>query len=277
MNASAAWGPMQRKGAISLTFDNLGEAAALRRGDPVPTASVGQDPTASFISRLLAVVGDLPCTWFIEASNATLYPAQIRSWHEAGKEVGIHAWQHEHWAELGPSERVMLLGRCQDAFDSIGVTPRGFRPPGGLLPPGALDEFREADLAYCSPLGTPGASGLQGRLAVLPFAWPHVDAYMLDPTLAAFREQHGDPAPPGSLAQWRASLEAALAFASEQQRHVTVIFHPYLLISSVGMLDELHQFVSSLRARADVWIASCSEVSDWLHRGDELAAPSTES
>ncbi len=43
-STTTGWGPQRKRGAVSLSFDNLGEAAALNRGDViasrVPTVAV---------------------------------------------------------------------------------------------------------------------------------------------------------------------------------------------------------------------------------------------
>lgn len=259
------WGPQRKRGAVSLSFDNLGEAAAINRGDVIAAEDFGHHPTAAFFPEFLGMVGDMPATWFIEASNALVYPDIIRAWAGAGKEVGIHAWQHESWGKLDASQRQDILRRSVDAFTDLGIRPQGFRPPGGATPPGALEEYRNAGLSYCSPLGEMGNSHVADGVAVVPFAWHHVDAYLIDPKLTALRGRNGDPEPHVSMPQWAGVLDAALAFARDRRAHVTLIFHPVVLLELPDSLPVLRDFIGKLKVADDLWVATCGDVAASLH------------
>jgi peptidoglycan/xylan/chitin deacetylase (PgdA/CDA1 family) len=259
------WGPAARRGAISLSFDNMGEAAALGRGDVVPQDELGRHETVTVMfPRLLRMVGALPATYFIEGSNALMYPQQIRAWQAAGKEVALHAWQHEPWGQLDAPTRQSLLQRSVQAMQQAGVTPRGFRPPGGGMPQGALAQMKEAGLLYCSPLGVAGDSRVEDGMAILPFAWPHVDAYMIDTQLNALRERTGAGGPAKTMDEWQAVLDAALATARAAKCHVTVIFHPVTLLEFPQSQPVLQRFIHQLEAADDLWVASCGDVAAWL-------------
>lgn len=271
--ATTGWGPAGHRAAFSLSFDNLGEAAALQRGERLQPSLMGNDPTAAFVPRLLELLGDVPATYFIEASNVARYPEAILAWHRAGQEVGLHAWQHEHWARLEASARQALLSRSLQAMATLGIQPTGFRPPGGVMPDAALAELSQAGMLYCSPLGAPGHSHIDHVLVQLPFAWRHVDAYMLDPTLGALRERHGDARTPQPPAQWRLILERAIQQAIAQRQHLTVIFHSYLLLQAQERLDILQWLLQTLRAAPDLWVAPCTDVAHWLRRTHATSVP----
>ena len=182
------------RGTISVSFDNFGEAADLELGRHPQDEPIGRHFTAcESFDALLGIVGDRPITYFVEASNALLYPDALRAMRDHGIEIGLHGWRHEHWGRLEPSRRPEVLARGVDALQGIGIRPRGFRPPGGEMREGALAEIARAGLDYCSPLGDAGAAGVSDGVPVLPFAWRHVDAYQLDPRLDALRARHGDP------------------------------------------------------------------------------------
>ncbi len=264
VKSGKGWGPDRRRGAISITFDNLGEAAAVQRGDL--RSLHGEDPTADFIGVLLDEIGNLPATYFIEACNTELYPKQILKWVAAGKEVGVHGWRHEHWGKLEAGERRRILERSQSAFRRLGIEPLGFRPPGGVCTSEMLDELRQYGFKYCSPQGGLGGSAHFGGISILPFIWQHVDAYLLDPSLGAMRERHGDFAAPLTASQWDLFLDDALLAAIAGNQHVPVIFHPYLLLEYPDLLSSLRRFISNIRANEDIWCASGFEVAEALGR-----------
>ena len=254
---SHGWGPDGCRAALSITFDNLGEAAELEMGlwDGSP---VGKHHTASFVQRLIETLGDVRTTYFIEASNTALYPDAIKAWNAAGQEVGIHAWRHENWEACLPERRRVLLKQSLAAMHDLGVFPVGFRPPGGAIPLEAWQEFAEAGLLYCSELGNPGIGCVAGVMSV-PFSWRSVDVYMIEDVMGFMRTRLGDPESPFTLDDWRAELDALVGAALADGGHRTVIFHPNFIGSSNDKLDVLRHLIATAQAQ-DVWIAPVGDV-----------------
>ena len=96
--------PGGARGALSLSFDNLGEAAEIGAGALAPDASgIGSHPTATAVLPglldRLATRG-LRATFFVEGLNAELYPDLLREIDARGHEVAYHAWTHEWWGGL---------------------------------------------------------------------------------------------------------------------------------------------------------------------------------
>jgi peptidoglycan/xylan/chitin deacetylase (PgdA/CDA1 family) len=86
--------------ALSVTFDNLGEAAELELGLwPEGKALGGHPSVARTLPRLLNLLeqAGVRATFFVEGLNAELYPDALRSIAAAGHEVACHAWRHEQW------------------------------------------------------------------------------------------------------------------------------------------------------------------------------------
>ena len=164
---------------ICLSFDNLGEAAELELGAKEEEVPIGRHPSVTeALPRVLELLAshDLRATFFIEGVNAETYPDALRRIADAGHEVGYHAWRHEQWANLSPEEERSNLERGVEAFDSIGIRPIGFRPPGGGVSDQTFGILRELGFEYCSPEGT---EFRREEVAVLPFEWRHVDFFHL--------------------------------------------------------------------------------------------------
>jgi peptidoglycan/xylan/chitin deacetylase (PgdA/CDA1 family) len=213
---------------VSVTFDNLGEAAQLELGTWPEDVPKGQHFTVvEVLPRLLDLLAtrNVKATFFLEGLNAEMYPQALQSIVSGGHEVATHAWRHEEWGALDVESEVALLQRATNAMRSIGIEPRGFRPPGGGLTERTLALLGEHGYSYVSPAGE--REGLLEGLAVLPFRWPLVDAYSYLPSFAGLRERFGDGADPLSTEWMCAEMIAALQAQSERGGHLTLLFHPF--------------------------------------------------
>ena len=127
---------------VSVTFDNLGEAAELERGTWPEDRPLGEHFTVrECLPELLGLLAreDLQATFFLEGLNGELYPDAVAGLRAAGHEVACHGWRHEPWHGVS-DER----GRLERARDALGG-PIGFRPPGGRLN-AKTPELRQAAL-----------------------------------------------------------------------------------------------------------------------------------
>ena len=214
--------------ALGLTFDNLGDAADVERGE----RPGGRHPSLAVLPRVLDALDarGLRATFFVEAINAEQHPEAVRAIAERGHEVGCHAWRHERWDTLAPGEEERTLTRSLAALRGLGVEVRGFRPPGGGLNPGTPRLLRAHGVTWCSPHGDRAERRPDG-LAILPFAWPLVDAYHRLDHFAALREAHGDAARPLDAAATAGRVEAELARATN---HTCLVLHPFLAADAEG-------------------------------------------
>ena len=213
---------------MSVTFDNLGEAAQLELGMWPADVPEGQHFTVTeVLPRLLDLLATrgMKATFFVEGLNAEMYPDALRTIAAAGHEVAVHAWRHEEWAALDAGTEAALLERATDAMRSIGIEPRGFRPPGGGLTERTLALLGEHGYDYVSPAGE--REGLLGGLAVLPFRWPLVDAYSYLTQFAGLRTRYGRGPDPLTPEQTQAEMIAALQSHAEQEGHMALLFHPF--------------------------------------------------
>jgi peptidoglycan/xylan/chitin deacetylase (PgdA/CDA1 family) len=257
----SAW-PAGATGALSLSFDNLGEAAEIELGAVAAGAELGDHFTATrVLPSLLDALSkrDLAATFFVEGLNTELYPDAIAAIAAAGHEIGYHAWRHEQWGDLSAAEQAENLARGLAAFHSLGVTLAGLRPPGGGLGAGGVTVLREAGLRYCSPAGE--GAGVDGSVALLPFQWRHVDASCVLSPLAPVRERMtGSPDPLGPGA-FLAYLEAEIARLSGEGGYATIVLHLFMLEwLGAELLGALLDRLSDASRRGDLWLAPCADV-----------------
>jgi peptidoglycan/xylan/chitin deacetylase (PgdA/CDA1 family) len=213
---------------VSVTFDNLGEAAQLELGMwPADVPQGEHFSVVEVLPRLLDLLAKrgVAATFFVEGLNAEMYPQALHTIVAAGHELAVHAWRHEEWAGLDASSEIALLKRATGAMRSIGIEPRGFRPPGGGLTERTLALLGEHGYRYVSPAGE--REGLLDGLAVLPFRWPLVDAYFYLPQFASLRERFGDGPDPRTPGEMREEMISALQRHSEGEGHLALLFHPF--------------------------------------------------
>jgi peptidoglycan/xylan/chitin deacetylase (PgdA/CDA1 family) len=261
----SGWGPRGCRGALSVTFDNLGEAAELEDGRWPAGRALGAHPSVTrALPRLLAALGALPATFFVEGWSCARYPDAVRAIAARGHEVACHGWRHERWADLGADDERTLLERALATMRGLDVAPRGFRPPGGRWTDATPRILKALGLTYGSPAGT--RRRVDGGFVTVPFAWQAVDAYYFEPLLAPVRRALGDDAAPLAPARWRRELAALRDACLADGGHRVVILHPYLLDDD-ERLDALADFAAGLAARDDLWVAPCGAVAEGLAGG----------
>jgi peptidoglycan/xylan/chitin deacetylase (PgdA/CDA1 family) len=259
--------PGDSRGALNLTFDNLGEAAEIELGALEPgSPSIGTHFTAS---RVLPGLLDelaargIGATFFVEGINAEHYPGRLAEIDAAGHELGYHAWRHETWADLSATEQAENLARGLAAFRGLGLEATGLRPPGGALGEAGIEVVRDAGLRYCSPAGV-GAGGLDG-VALVPFQWRHVDASCVLPPLGSIREQIAGTSDPIGPDAFLAGLEGELGRIGRDGGHLAIVLHLSMLDwFGPERLGALLDRVALASGAGDLWVARCAEVADHI-------------
>jgi peptidoglycan/xylan/chitin deacetylase (PgdA/CDA1 family) len=271
---SGRW-PDERLAAVSVTFDNLGEAAELELGLRSPDDPLGGHySVTNCLPIVLGLLADADrvATFFVEGLNAEVYPEALKQIAGAGHEVAYHAWRHEDWSSLAPGEERENLTRGVAAMRSLGLEPAGFRPPGGLLNEGTLALLRDSGFGYCSPAGS--GAGIDGVI-VLPFAWPAVDAYHVLPTFAALRGHISGSEEPGGPAAVRDALPGAIEDAIAIGGYVSLVLHTWLVEAELEAVTEILSRVSAGVASGELWAARCDETARWIasHAADFADPP----
>lgn len=257
--------PGGARAAVSLTFDNLGEAAEIELG--LRGADEPRGDHWSVVSALPVVLEELagvglPATFFVEGVNAEIYPEALAEIAAAGHEVGFHAWCHEDWAGLTPAQEAENLDRGLAALRSLDLGVAGFRPPGGLIAPGTAELLAARGVRHCSPAGS--GPGMDDDVAMLPFAWPAVDVFHVLPQFAALRAHVTGSEEAGGPDAVRAALLAAVDAAVAEGGHAVLVLHTWM---AEGVRDALHDVLARCAAGAadgELWVARCDAVADWV-------------
>ena len=255
-----------RWATLSLTFDNLGEAAELEMGALPAEAPLDRHETAlEVLPLLLGQLEDreLAATFFVEGLNAELYPDLLREIDSRGHEVAFHAWRHEQWADLSATQQGANLERGLAAFRQLDLEIAGLRPPGGQLGEGGLRVLREAGLRYCSPAGS--GAGLGEGVALLPFEWRHLDASCVLPPLGSAREQISgsrEPIEPTRFATW---LEEEIGRLAQDGGYMAIVLHPFML-GWLGKepLAALLDRVAEAAAGDEIWVTTCAKCAEYV-------------
>jgi len=250
-----------------LSFDNLGEASELERGDWPAGRPLGSHPSVTdALPRLLDELNRnrLHATFFVEAINCEIYPDALTEIARGGHELGLHGWRHESWTQLSPEQERGVLTRGVRAFAGLGHEVRGFRPPGGALNKSTPVLLNEASLDWCSPAGSRFEA--RGSLAYVPFDWRMVDAYHLMPRFRDARLKRGDPseaAAPDDLGESFAERLNGLPGLGGAQ---TLILHPFLMLDPdwFAAVARLLALISELAASGRTWVVAGGEFAAWL-------------
>jgi peptidoglycan/xylan/chitin deacetylase (PgdA/CDA1 family) len=252
------------RAAVSVTFDNLGEAAEIELGLRDPGAAAGGHYSVTtalpIVLEMLATAG-LTATFFVEGINAELYPDALRDIRDAGHELAFHAWCHEDWSTLDAAAELANLDRGLAAMRALGIEVLGMRPPGGRLTPATPALLASRGLSYCSPAGT--APGID-CIAVLPFAWQAVDAFHVLPVFAALREHLGGSVDPGGPSAVRAVLLESVEGALRSGGYAALVLHTWMIeLERDAVRDVLARVADGVRG-GELWSAPCCDVASWI-------------
>ena len=263
----SVWGPDSRLAGVSVTFDNLGEAADLERGQWPENEPLGRHFSMKrTLPRILDTLEELAlrATFFVEGINAELYSEALLEISNSGHELGYHGWRHEFWPNLNPSNEARLLERGVRKMDELGVRPRGFRPPGGRLTPSSPELLESLGFTHCSPAGV--GIGFLGNLVVLPFEWRLIDAYYYLPRFGGLRETATGSSEPLPPVRFRETLSSALQGVVRDGGHLTLVFHPFLEEQEdrFGIMRGALEAVRDLAQDGLVWCAPCRDVVSWV-------------
>jgi peptidoglycan/xylan/chitin deacetylase (PgdA/CDA1 family) len=133
-----------------------GHVRFARANDVVDCAKVNcvaltfDDGPTPYTDRLLGILtaNNAKATFFEIGNKVAANPAGAKRVVDAGMELGNHTWEHPNMTTLPPSDVPGELTRANDAIAAAtGVTPRLWRPPGGLTNEAVNEQAAKVGLA----------------------------------------------------------------------------------------------------------------------------------
>jgi peptidoglycan-N-acetylglucosamine deacetylase len=258
--------PGGARGAVAFTFDfdaeevwigddpaNADRPGVLSQG--TYGAKVGVPLIVEMLERQ-----DLRQTFFIPGRVAERYPQRVEEILAAGHEVAHHGYTHTSPANLEPEAEEAELVRALGVLRGLGASPTGYRSPSWEFSPVTIPLLQKHGFTYSSnymddlrPYAHEGSG-----LVELPIQWLLDDApYFwfsggLDWTRTIQTPSHVREI-------WTAELDGIVALGG----CCIVTMHPQI-IGRPHRLRFLEEFIAEVRARDDVWIASCAEIAaEW--------------
>jgi peptidoglycan/xylan/chitin deacetylase (PgdA/CDA1 family) len=262
----AQW-PNGARVAVALSFDSDHETIPLRDAETQPgKLSQGEYGSRVASPRILALLARhaIPATFFMPAVSALLHPEEVRSYVDAGHEVGIHGWIHERNMRLSPADERELTLRAADTLERLtGQRPVGIRTPSWDFSDATLSVILELGLLYDSSLMADDepyevlADGKPTGLVEIPVEWIRDDApYFNFDRYTAIRPY---TVPRDVLSIWRDEFDAAYAEGGLFQ----LTMHPHISghRSRLAILSEL---IEHIRTCPDVWFATHADIARYV-------------
>jgi peptidoglycan/xylan/chitin deacetylase (PgdA/CDA1 family) len=262
--------PNGKRACITLTMDNMGEAADLNRGLWPKDKPIGSHFSVTEKLPLMLDLLDkyhISATYFVEGWNCPVYTDTIQHIQKRGHEIGFHAYQHEVWKNLDAETEVGNLDKSVKGAEAIGVHYKGFRPPGGLVTDRTLGLMKQKGMNYLSPAAERPA--LVDGIAMVPFQWESIDAYFYMASTAALRKGKGDTEEPLSPQVLKNRLFKRIDEVVEEGGYLALLFHPFLQTEDekLKVMEEVLEHI--VRKKEKAWIAQCKDVADWIHKNPD--------
>lgn len=147
--------------AVMITV-NLDGAYAARSFDADVDVTEGssaeimaRDGMEAGLPRLLSVLDDydVKATFFVQGRTASSFPESLQLILEKGHEIGCRGHENENLALLTQDEQLKIIKQSREAIrNNCGVTPTGFRAPGGELTLETLNIAKDLGFLYSSSL-----------------------------------------------------------------------------------------------------------------------------
>jgi peptidoglycan-N-acetylglucosamine deacetylase len=265
--------PEGKTAAVSFTFDFDAESVWLAM-DPANARRPGTLSIGTYGARVgLPLILDslerhaIKATFFVVGRNVELYPDKVAAIASGGHEIAVHGYTHTPPARLSPDEEEAELARARSLLEGVGATITGYRSPSWEVSPVTLDLLVKHGFRYSSQFMADIRPYLHEShdLIELPIQWllddwPHFHMGFGQMDRPVQTTRHVE-------ALWLEELDGIARLGG----HCILTMHPQVMgrPSRVALLDRLIAYV---KARPDLWIATCNEVAalaaPQLRRGD---------
>ena len=108
------------------------------------------DGPTPYTDRLLGILtaNNAKATFFEIGNKVAAYPAGAKRVVDAGMEIGNHTWEHPNMTTLPAADVPGQLSKANDVIAAAtGVTPKLWRPPGGLTDEAVNEQAAKVGLA----------------------------------------------------------------------------------------------------------------------------------
>jgi peptidoglycan/xylan/chitin deacetylase (PgdA/CDA1 family) len=267
--------PDGKRCAVSITFDYDGDEVWLS-ADPSNAQkpallSQGQYGSKVGVSAVLDVLGrhKIRGSFFVIGRLTEKYEDSVIRILEAGHEVGVHGYTHDHPLTLSAEEEREDLTKVRDVLKALGAECLGYRSPGW--------EFSPATLGLLGELGYQYSSNFMDDIN--PYIHPGSDIVELPVQFILDDAAHWW----FGVDDWVKKISTNSEVREIWQDEVLgirdlggcaiITMHPQV-IGRPGRLRFLDEFLKFLRELPDVWIATCHEIAD--HAYQQLNASTDE-
>jgi peptidoglycan/xylan/chitin deacetylase (PgdA/CDA1 family) len=140
---------------ICLTFDFDAISMWLAQGKTSPGPISRGEFGAHAVPRILRMLHqrDITATWFIPGHTVETYPDHCRAIVDAGHEIGLHGYLHEHVSTLDRDGEFAAVHRAREAIRRVvGVEAKGNRTPAWDYTESTVDVLLELGCEYDSSL-----------------------------------------------------------------------------------------------------------------------------
>ena len=103
------------------------------------------------IDRLLKLYNkyNIKATFFTPAHSIESFPEQLGKVRDAGHEIGLHGYTHEHISQLSAIEQKRILDRSIDVITKFtGKKPQGYTAPSWSTSRELIPQLQEAGIIY---------------------------------------------------------------------------------------------------------------------------------